>query len=113
MRDGPQLNYDQCQMLTATVTEEAVVKELKGINDMTAPGVDDFGAKFFKVSCHIIKVDIMAAIQEFFGKNKLSKAVNSNASMAKDYRPISCSTTDKKQSIREKKPSTLLKDFYY
>ncbi|KAI5445139.1 hypothetical protein KIW84_013408 [Lathyrus oleraceus] len=41
-------------------------QDLEGIGDLKAPGIDGFGAKFFKASWHIIKGDVIEAIMEFF-----------------------------------------------
>lgn len=80
-----------------------VTSALKGISDNTAPGIDGYGAKFFKSTWDIIKKDTLNAIREFFEKERMFKAINNtlvtlipktpNASMIKDYRPISCCTT--------------------
>ncbi|CAK8567578.1 unnamed protein product [Lathyrus sativus] len=66
LRDGKHLNGDPREFLINTITEEEIVKSLKGIGDLKAPGIDGFGAKFFKVSWHIIKEDVIATIKEFF-----------------------------------------------
>ncbi|KAL5184132.1 Transposon TX1 uncharacterized protein [Glycine soja] len=103
MRDGKQITFDQGTFLTATVTEAEIVKALQGIGDLKAPGIDGYGAKFFKNSWHIVKKDFIAAVNEFFEKGTLLKVFNSTlvtlipksitAKTVKDYRPIAgCST---------------------
>lgn len=80
------------------VTEEEIAKVLQGIGDLKAPGIDGFGAKFFKASWHIIKGDVIEAIMEFFEMGRTYEAFNSivvtlipkneNANFIKDYRTI-------------------------
>ena len=50
MRSGPQLNRVQRDALISPVKEEEIFYSLKGINDMTAPGLDGFNSIFFKCS---------------------------------------------------------------
>ncbi|XP_058761622.1 uncharacterized protein LOC131635037 [Vicia villosa] len=49
---------------------------LKKISDLTAPGVDCYGAKFYKSTWHVINEDIIEAIQDFFVRGRMNKAVN-------------------------------------
>lgn len=62
LRDGKQVSGDHCRMLTTKVTEEEVNNALKKISDITAPGIDGYGAKFYKACWHIIRKDSMEAI---------------------------------------------------
>ncbi|KAL5080999.1 hypothetical protein RYX36_009420, partial [Vicia faba] len=48
MRARAQLNNDQRELLITTVTEEKVITTLKGIGNDKSPGIDGFGAYFFK-----------------------------------------------------------------
>ncbi|KAL5134431.1 Transposon TX1 uncharacterized protein [Glycine soja] len=73
MRDDKQITFDQGAFLTATITEVEIVKALQGIGDLKAPGIDGYGAKFFKNSWHIVKKDFIAAMNEFFEKGTLLK----------------------------------------
>lgn len=89
--------------LQSPVTMNEIKEALTSIGDLKSPGIDGYGAKFFKVSWHIIKDDVVAAIQEFFrsGKmmNQFNKTVitlipkNANVNCIKDYRPIAGCTT--------------------
>ena len=77
MREGPQLTNDQRSMLVMPISENDIVEALKNIGDLKAPGVDGFGAKFFKASWHIIKHEVIVAIMEFFHHNRMYPVVNS------------------------------------
>ena len=57
---------EQREFLVGKVIEEEIAKSLQGIGNFKGPGIDGFGAKFFKASCHIIKGDVIAAIMEYF-----------------------------------------------
>jgi hypothetical protein len=85
------------------IREDEVYSALKSIGDLKAPGLDGYGAKFFKVSWGIVKEDVLAAVMEFFRDEAIYHAVNSTlvtlipkhsaARTIKEYRPISCCTT--------------------
>ncbi|CAK8564698.1 unnamed protein product [Lathyrus sativus] len=102
MRNGPKLNMDQKESLNALVTDAEIWKSLKGMNDLSAPGIDGFNAKFLKSYWDIIKEDIIKTAKHFFEKNKLYKAANCTlvtlvpkftaTTLIKDYIPISCCT---------------------
>ncbi|KAI5385305.1 hypothetical protein KIW84_072053 [Lathyrus oleraceus] len=77
MRGGPQLINDQRSMPVRPISEHEILQALKGIGDLKAPGVDGFGAKFFNVSWHIIKQDVIAAVMEFFNHNRMYPTINS------------------------------------
>jgi hypothetical protein len=103
MRDGPQITNDQREFLVAPVREDEILRALKSIGDLKAPGLDGFGANFFKVTWSTIKKDVIAAILEFFYDEKIYSAINSTlvtlipkhsaAKTIREYRPISCCTT--------------------
>ncbi|CAK8530761.1 unnamed protein product [Lathyrus sativus] len=103
MRMGKQLDMDQREYLTKTISEDEITKALKGIGDLKAPGLDGYGAKFFKTIWTTIKTDVIAAIKKYFEIGKIYKAFNSvvvslipkgqNSCEIKDYRPIVVCTT--------------------
>ncbi|CAK8543473.1 unnamed protein product [Lathyrus sativus] len=103
MRMGRQLNIEQREYITRTISEADFTKALRGIGDLKAPGLDGYGAKFFKASWTTIKTDVIAAVEEYFETGKIYKAFNSvvvslipkghNACEIKDYRPIVVCTT--------------------
>jgi hypothetical protein len=103
MRTGPQIPSDQRELLITPITEGEIYTSLKSIGDLKAPGLDGYGAHFFKSTWSIIKTDFLAAVWEFFYENSMYSAVNSTlvtlipkhsaAKTIKEYRPISCCTT--------------------
>jgi hypothetical protein len=103
MRTGPQISSDQRELLITPITEGEIYTALKSIGDLKAPGLDGYGAHFFKSTWSIIKTDFLAAVWEFFYENSMYSAVNSTlvtlipkhsaAKTIKEYRPISCCTT--------------------
>lgn len=66
MWKGKQLSVEHCNNLTAKVTEKEIFYVVKSINDLTAPSIDGFGAKLFKVTWPIIKRDIQDVVWDFF-----------------------------------------------
>ncbi|XP_058776555.1 uncharacterized protein LOC131650866 [Vicia villosa] len=103
LRKGKQITRAQGDSLIARVTEEEIRIALKGIGDLKAPGIDGYGAKFFKSCWHFIKDDVVAAAQVFFEKCILFRAFNGTvvtlipkteqAKTVKEYRPIAGCTT--------------------
>jgi hypothetical protein len=103
MRAGPQFSTDQREMLVAPIQENEIYQALHCIGDLKAPGLDGYGAKFFKATWSIIKKDVIAAVMEFFRYETMYYAINSTlvtlipkhsaAKTIKEYRPISCCTT--------------------
>ncbi|XP_058784375.1 uncharacterized protein LOC131659164 [Vicia villosa] len=103
LRKGKQITRAQGDCLIARVTEEEIRIALKGIGDLKAPGIDGYGAKFFKSCWHFIKDDVVAAAQVFFEKCILFRAFNGTvvtlipkteqAKTVKEYRPIEGCTT--------------------
>jgi hypothetical protein len=103
MREGPQLSMDQRDQLIAPVTDSEIKQALKGIGDLKSPGIDGYGAKFFKASWDTIAPDVIAAVKEFFYHNVMYRAFNETivtlipkhpaAKTVKEFRPIAgCST---------------------
>lgn len=66
IRQGNRLTPEHITYFIAPMTEEKIVKALKGISDLTAPGIDGYGAKFFKVTWDITKKDIINVVMDFF-----------------------------------------------
>ncbi|XP_058761495.1 uncharacterized protein LOC131634890 [Vicia villosa] len=103
MRYGKQFTPEHGAILTRDVTEDAIWKALQGIGDSKAPGLDGYGAKFFKTSWSIVKDDVVAAVKYFFTRGKLFRAFNSTvvtlipkhdqANEVRDFRPIAGCTT--------------------
>jgi hypothetical protein len=103
MREGPQLSMAQRDALIAPVTISEIKNALKGIGDLKSPGIDGYGARFFKASWDTIANDLIAAVHEFFNKNVLYRAFNETVvtlipkhpatKTVKEFRPIAgCST---------------------
>ncbi|CAK8537113.1 unnamed protein product [Lathyrus sativus] len=98
MRDGPHLNMEQRRSLLAPITEQEIHTALKGIGDLKSPGINGYGARFFKGSWETIKSDVVNAVQDFLCHERLFKTFNSSVVMLipkhydaqsiKDYRPI-------------------------
>lgn len=61
LRKGSQLQRDQAQFLTQPVTEPEIWKALKSIGDNKSPGLDGYGALFFKYCWATIKHDVIKA----------------------------------------------------
>ncbi|GJV43271.1 putative RNA-directed DNA polymerase [Tanacetum coccineum] len=82
------------------VTDREIKEAMFSMGDEKSPGPDGFSAAFFKEAWHIVGVDVINAIREFFTNGKLLKELNHtiialipkvNApSRINDYRPISC-----------------------
>lgn len=100
MGKGPQLSEGQGDFLTAHITENEILSSLKGMKNLSAPGIDGYNAKFFKSTWDIIKYDTIKAIMDFFERKKIYRAINSTlvtlipktttTDMVRDFRPISC-----------------------
>ncbi|MCI29497.1 transposon TX1 putative 149 kDa protein, partial [Trifolium medium] len=87
MRDGPQITNDQRDFLVAPVREDEILRALNSIGDLKAPGMDGFGAKFFKAAWSIVKKDVIAAVMEFFYDEKIYNAINSTLGYKKHSQP--------------------------
>ncbi|MCI25799.1 hypothetical protein A2U01_0046990, partial [Trifolium medium] len=76
---------------------------LQSIGDLKSPGIDGYGAYFFKKAWKIVKPDVLGAVHDFFDNGRLYKAANctlvtlipksKEAKRIKEYRPISCCST--------------------
>ncbi|XP_058776752.1 uncharacterized protein LOC131651098 [Vicia villosa] len=73
MRRGKQLNNEQRDYLISRVTTEEIKEALQGIGDLKSPGVDGYGANFFKDCWLIVREDVTLAIQEFFTYGRILK----------------------------------------
>ncbi|XP_058733866.1 uncharacterized protein LOC131605536 [Vicia villosa] len=103
MRKGKQLSWEQREFLQSHIIMQEIENALKGIGNLKSPGIDGYGAKFFKSSWSIIKEGVAATIQEFFDHGELHRNFNktvvtlirksSNISSIKDYRHIDGCTT--------------------
>ena len=103
MRRGAQLNNSQREFLDSAISDIEIYEALKDISDMSAPGLDGYNSVFFKATWDIIKVDLLAAVHEFFNRNYLYKAFNCSsitqlpktktARRISEFRPISVCTT--------------------
>ncbi|CAI8602596.1 unnamed protein product, partial [Vicia faba] len=106
MREGNQVSSENYQYLIWPVSENDIHQALKKMNDLTAPGVNGYGACFYKTTWTIVKTDIIFTIQDFFMNDRLYKAMNNiimtiipnfeGACKIKDFRPISCVTIMRK-----------------
>ncbi|XP_050918711.1 uncharacterized protein LOC127136160 [Lathyrus oleraceus] len=66
LRKGPQLSIEKRNALISLVREKEIFTSLKGIKDLSAPGIDGYNAKSFKSTQDIIKQDIINVVKEFF-----------------------------------------------
>ena len=103
IRNGKQLDRIQRAELVKMVEIEEIEAALKSIGDLKAPGVDGFGAKFFKAAWCTVKNDVTRTVLDFFRDGGFDARFNrtlvtlipkhDQAIKVKDYRPISCCTT--------------------
>ena len=87
-------------MLTNGVTAEEVQKVLFSMPSNKSLGPDGYSCEFFKETWQMVGKDFVVAIQSSFKTGFLPKGVNSTilalipkrkeATVMKDYRPISC-----------------------
>lgn len=100
MRNGKQLLMKPRQNPIAPMNVEDIFQAFRSIDDLTASGVDGYGVQFFKATWCTTKTNVVQAIHDFFGKDKLYSVVNSSlvtltpkydsTTTIKDYKPISC-----------------------
>ncbi|XP_058777117.1 uncharacterized protein LOC131651471 [Vicia villosa] len=100
IRQGNMVSMKQKKNLKRPIHEPEILKSLKCIGNIKAPGIDGFGSKFFKDTWSIIEHDLVVAIFEFFEKSTIHKAVNTTlitlipkhptAQNIIDFRPITC-----------------------
>lgn len=100
MRSEPQLCVADGAQLNAKITETEICKALKDIGELKAPEVDGYNSKFFKASWIVIKLDVVAAVRDFFLHSRLYVSINTTlvtlipkfagAKTVREYRPISC-----------------------
>ncbi|CAK8568197.1 unnamed protein product [Lathyrus sativus] len=110
IKEGPRLSNEHMRMLEMPVTEAKFTQALNSIGDLKAPGVDGYGAKFFKETWSIVKEDVVKAIMEFFNQNKMYPTINAtlvslipngnSGKTIKDFHPISGCTTIYKISVK-------------
>lgn len=103
MRKGNRISQDQMELLIQPVTNQDILDDLKGTGDNKTPGLDRYGASFFKQTWKTVGDDVCTAVRDFFNKRILHKGFNcsvvalipksTEAKMTKDFRPISCCTT--------------------
>ncbi|PNX74719.1 ribonuclease H, partial [Trifolium pratense] len=103
MREGPQLSNEQREKLVIPITDKEIEDALQSIGDLKSPGIDGYGAYFFKKAWNIVKTDVLRAAHDFFENGRLYKAANctlvtlipktNEAKRIKEYRPISCCIT--------------------
>lgn len=66
MRQRYQVSNTQREMLIAPISEQEIVASLNNINDMKSPGMDGYGAYFFKKAWVIVKHNVMRVVYDFF-----------------------------------------------
>ncbi|PNX60426.1 hypothetical protein L195_g051923, partial [Trifolium pratense] len=103
MREGPKLSNAQREKLVAPITDKEIEDALQSIGDLKSPGIDGYGAYFFKKAWNIVKPDVLRAARDFFDNGRLYKAANctlvtlipktNEAKRIKEYRLISCCST--------------------
>lgn len=65
------MSWSQATQLIQKVTEKEVYVALTSIGVNKAPGLNGYGSLFYRACWNVIKVDVMAAVREFFEQFKL------------------------------------------
>ncbi|GKV05619.1 hypothetical protein SLEP1_g17606 [Rubroshorea leprosula] len=94
-----QISQDDNEILIAPFSEEEIKEAIRDCDSSKAPGPDGFNFKFVKDQWEVIKADVIQFLQEFQGKSKLVKGLNTsfialvpkvdNPQKIEEYRPIS------------------------
>ncbi|XP_042950095.1 uncharacterized protein LOC122282210 [Carya illinoinensis] len=94
-----QISGEENDILIAIPSDDEILGALKQIPNNKAPGPDGMTGLFFKHYWHIIKQDVIAAVQNFFRSGRLLKQINhthialipknASPSTPQHYRPIS------------------------
>ncbi|CAK8577867.1 unnamed protein product [Lathyrus sativus] len=76
LRRENQLNIEQKEILVSPITVIEMEEALQGIGDLKSPGGDGYGSKIFKTYWHIIRLDVVDAVMEFFEQDRLYAPFN-------------------------------------
>ncbi|XP_062080364.1 uncharacterized protein LOC133785126 [Humulus lupulus] len=97
---GPVLNFDDQLELIKPFSYQDVKSAMFSINSIKSPGLDGFGAGFFKALWKDIGKEVSMAVLDFFETGYIPKFLNNtilalipmvdNPINAADYRPIAC-----------------------
>lgn len=100
---GPVLDSDKQLRLIKPFSAKEIKETLFSIDSNKSPGLDGFGAGFFKSSWDIVGKEVVQAVNEFFTTHSLPKNLSttvlvlipkvSSPSSANDFRPIACCST--------------------
>ncbi|GKA91797.1 auxin efflux carrier, partial [Tanacetum coccineum] len=71
-----QLDMTGAAHMVRMVTDREIKDAMFSMGDEKSPGPDGFSAAFFKEAWHIVGVDVINAIREFFTNGKLLKELN-------------------------------------
>ena len=96
---SPKVSVEMNEALCRAYTEEEISNALFQIGPLKAPGCDGFPARFYQWNWATLKVEIVAAVQEFFSSGVMPDGVNDTTIVLipkvplprelKDFRPIS------------------------
>jgi hypothetical protein len=94
-RVSDEVNDELCKPFTNTEIADVLFQ----IGPLKAPGPDGFPARFFRRNWDVIKIDVIAAVKEFFNSGSMPEGVNvtsivlipkgNQPECLKDFRPIS------------------------
>ena len=95
----PKVSLEMNEALCRAYTEEEISNALFQIGPLKAPGCDGFPDRFYQRNWETLKVEIVAAVQEFFTRGIMPDGVNDMTIVLipkvphprelKDFRPIS------------------------